>query len=688
LRILKKKAALSLSIALILALTGCGPGGPPDDEEPPARPVAVNIIETAASVEAGRTFQFHYSVSNTTNTTCSWSVNDVAGGNAAVGTIGADGLYTAPAAVPNPAQVSVKAVASADTTKSDTAAVTITPPPPFTVLPATATVPAGGTQLFTTTADVTWSLAGAAGNTAPLGSIAPDGVYTAPLAPPLGGEVTIIATSKADTAVHATALASIQFSNASLHGPYAFVYRGADAAGLVFIGGRLTADGAGAITDGILDMSQGSGVLIAVPFTGTYLVAADGRAALDLTVGQDVIPLRLILLSDAAARMIGFADGRTGIGELERQEESAFGTGLLGTFVFTYDGLDHYTSDDPKRGQPIAAVGRFTVGGAALDPVHDGIADINRNGQWITSGDVGPPFFGVIGYNGTYGSGLIGLGGVQGVTSLGYYMLSADAALFSGWYSSIFLGERTGAIGKIVRPAAGPFSDAAFQGDMTTMSHGYGAVASPTPDPFVPAAPAFSAGIMAADGAGHFTGGLVDTNVGGTVGQALPAAGTYAIASNGRGTSTITAGGLTNHTAFYMLSNNTAYTVGLDTWGTGVSLLGPQGGTKPFGASSLNGHYAFTLRGTLTAPGTDAVGQIGFDGAGGLAGLVDVNAAGVRAADVTVTGSYTLAATGRGTATISTPTTTWTVTMYVRDDKTIDLVGTGAPSNGSLIRQY
>jgi hypothetical protein len=193
---------------------------------------------------------------------------------------------------------------------------------------------------------------------------------------------------------------------------------------------------------------------------------------------------------------------------------------------------------------------------------------------------------------------------------------------------------------------------------------------------------------MTADGAGLFTGGLVDTNVGGTVGQALPAVGTYAISSNGRGTSTILAGGLTNHTAFYVLSNNTAYTVGLDTWGTGISLFVPQGDGKPFGVSSLTGHYAMTLRGTLTSPGTDTVGQIVMDGAGGLTGHVDVNTAGVLTADVPVTGSYTVGSTGRGTATISTSTATWTVTMYLKDAVTIDLVGTGSPSNGCLVRQY
>jgi hypothetical protein len=681
-----KKLAL-LPLMLILAFWGCAPNGAPDDDDPPPEPVAINIIESSAAVETGRTFQFHYSVSNTSNAGCTWSVNDASGGNATVGTISAQGLYTAPAIVPNPAQVTVKAVAAADATKSDTAAVTITAPPPFTVSPATATVPAGGTQQFSTTADVTWSLEGASGNTAPLGSIASDGLYTAPLSPPLGGEVSIVATAKSDVSLRATALAVIKFSDASLHGPYAFVYRGADPADMVYIAGRMTADGTGGISDGILDMSQGSGVLTAVPFTGTYQVVADGRASLTLLVGEDSIPLRLVLLSDSSARMIGFAGGRTGIGEIERQQDSAFGTGLLGTFVFGYDGTDHYVSDDPKRGQPIAAAGRFTVSTDTSDPVHDGIADINRNGQWIVSGDGGTTFFGVMGYNGGHGSGLIGLGGIPGANQFAYYMLSADSALFVGWQTSLFLGERTGVIGKIVRQGAGSFSAASLSGDLANLSHGFRAVASPTPDPFVPAAPAFSAGLISANGTGQFTGGLTDTNVGGTVGQGLAVAGPYAVASNGRGTSTITAGGLTNSTALYLLSDNTAYAVGLDTWGTGLSFFSPQGAGS-FSAASLDGHYAFTLRGTLGSPGIDVTGQILLNGQGALAGAVDVNAAGVLSESVAVTGTYTMGASGRGTATVSTPTATWTMTLYAKDAETVYLLGTSYPANGTFVRQY
>jgi hypothetical protein len=86
--------------------------------------------------------------------------------------------------------------------------------------------------------------------------------------------------------------------------------------------------------------------------------------------------------------------------------------------------------------------------------------------------------------------------------------------------------------------------------------------------------------------------------------------------------------------------------------------------------------------------GTDISGQLFLNGQGALAGAVDVNAAGVLSTDVPVSGTYTMNATGRGTATITSAAGTWTMTLYVKDAGTIYLMGTSSPSSGSLVRQY
>src|SRR5216117_2738657 len=86
--------------------------------------VSVTISPILATVAAGGTQQFTATVQNTSNTAVTWQVNGVTGGNATVGTISSSGLYTAPA---SPATVTVTAVSQADTTKSASAQVTITP---------------------------------------------------------------------------------------------------------------------------------------------------------------------------------------------------------------------------------------------------------------------------------------------------------------------------------------------------------------------------------------------------------------------------------------------------------------------------------------------------------------------------------------------------------------------------------
>ena len=92
---------------------------------PPPQPVSVTISPTSATVRISKTKQFTATVQNTVNTAVTWRVNGVTGGNSTVGTISTSGLYKAPGAVPSPATVTVTAVSVVDSTKSASAAVTI-----------------------------------------------------------------------------------------------------------------------------------------------------------------------------------------------------------------------------------------------------------------------------------------------------------------------------------------------------------------------------------------------------------------------------------------------------------------------------------------------------------------------------------------------------------------------------------
>jgi hypothetical protein len=86
-------------------------------------PVSVAVSPSSATLASGATQQFSATVLNTTNTAVTWSVDGFISGNTTVGTITTAGLYTAPS---TNGTHNVVATSVADTTKSDTAVVTIT----------------------------------------------------------------------------------------------------------------------------------------------------------------------------------------------------------------------------------------------------------------------------------------------------------------------------------------------------------------------------------------------------------------------------------------------------------------------------------------------------------------------------------------------------------------------------------
>ena len=87
--------------------------------------VAVTVNPPNASVPTGTTQQFNASLTGTSNTALAWSVTGAGCSGVACGTINSSGLYTAPAAGPSPAAVTVTATSVADPTKSGAVNLTI-----------------------------------------------------------------------------------------------------------------------------------------------------------------------------------------------------------------------------------------------------------------------------------------------------------------------------------------------------------------------------------------------------------------------------------------------------------------------------------------------------------------------------------------------------------------------------------
>jgi hypothetical protein len=146
-------------LGLVLLALSCGGGGGSASSafRESGQTISVTISPRTTSLGFGARQQFTATVTGSTNTAVTWSVNNIAGGNSQVGTISTTGLYTAalPAALPppfdsvhevavNPSQqtpgvdialtplvtsttLTVTATSKADATRSASAQVTITP---------------------------------------------------------------------------------------------------------------------------------------------------------------------------------------------------------------------------------------------------------------------------------------------------------------------------------------------------------------------------------------------------------------------------------------------------------------------------------------------------------------------------------------------------------------------------------
>ena len=94
----------------------------------------ISVSPTTASILVNGRQQFTATEAGNPTPSVTWSVNGVQGGDAALGTISPEGLYTAPATIPSPTTVTVSATHTDDRALSGFASVTILPPLPVFTL--------------------------------------------------------------------------------------------------------------------------------------------------------------------------------------------------------------------------------------------------------------------------------------------------------------------------------------------------------------------------------------------------------------------------------------------------------------------------------------------------------------------------------------------------------------------------
>jgi hypothetical protein len=617
-------------------------------------PVNVTLSPSVVQEVVDERRQFIAAVTGATDTNVTWSLAGAGCNGSTCGTITSTGLYTAPAGIPRPAQVTVRATSMADRTKSATATVTIIAPVTVAIAPATTVVAVKGQQQFRTSVigstdeTVEWSLSGAGCSGSTCGTITSSGLYTAPASMPAIATIIVTATSHIDPARSAAAIVTIVASdNSKLRGPYSFQFTGFDTSGIYQATGILIADGKGNITSGTEDVNRTSGPMANVAFTGTYHVTNDNRGVMTFagTAGNQTFRFALNLAS-AAGQFIEFdSSGIRGSGSLERQDPSAFNTSALkGGYVFSLAGRD-------AAGQRIGALSILYFDGSGR--VQGGIMDVNQGGTRLTT---------IASIRGTYqvdntGHGPLrlsiqGLGGGQFQFAL--YVISADklALVSMDQLSSanpIFSGSAELQVG-------GPYQQSSFRGPTVfSLAGGSGD------------APEVVVGQISFDGISQLLAQF-DQNVGGTVTTGIEMTGAYSVSVNGTGTLNLDdSNGATRVWLIYAIGPNHAYLMDDSSSAVGMGELDGQSAQPPFTAASTLGPYAISNGEPLVYGATLYSGQSNFDGLRVVSGVEDISHVSSVAADQTLAGTYNVSSSqfGRETLTFTSPNG-MTVVLWIR----------------------
>jgi hypothetical protein len=710
---------VSLFVLSILALAGCGKNVTAANNVTSIT-ISPTSLNVALNTQADFTAQVSLSNSTiTTNTTVTWQVNGVDGGNTSTGTIVASttdvnvGVYTAPGTVPstNNGQVTITAIITQSTSSSSTATSTITSNSAtitigagagLSLTPTQATVPAGGTHQFTAELNsvvysgVTWTVSSANGGN--VGSIDSQGIYSAPDVPPPGGSVTITATytPSSGSAQTATATAIIVYSDDSLEGPFAFSYTGSNSSGFIAVAGHFVADGAGTITSGVEDIdSFGNSVATRVSILSgsTYAVGADGRTKAVIVTPQGTETWEFVVISSQHALMTRFDTSALGSGTIDQQNLNALNnvvSTISGPYVFSMAGGD-------AQFNPLAVAGRFTANGAGVIPQSASIVDENDNYTAKAPDST---------LNGSYSfdSTLTGSGrGTLTLTSTNLGSLQFAFYIIDNTHIHVVEIDQ-------VEYLAGDIYAGSTSTSFTTASLASGNYVFTAGGNFN--AGAFAAGgVFTSDGNGNVSGGALDTNNGGTTANATISQCAYSIdPTTGRivltlaASSACTPGSGNPQFAMYQTAQNTAVLLELDSSAVSDGIAYLQAASP----ASLTGNFglAFVGQGVFhNSPASyqsDATGHAVLAGTGVSSGNLDINIFGTvytgdpiaTSASTTTTGSSIVApgSNGRGTATIvaTDPPATYSLVYYVVNAQTTLFIGQDKTrvETGIVLLQY
>ena len=456
------------------------------------------------------------------------------------------------------------------------------------------------------------------------------------------------------------------YTNASFSGSYFYQLKGTDLnTGDAFTeAGVLTSDGAGNITSGTDDFTE-TGGLATDTISGTYVVRNDGISLMTLNFGSGgSITLAFSLLSSSRAYLIeddGFA---AAAGSAVKQDTTAFSAAPTGTFTFR----THTTS--PGAQGSTSSVGVMTI---ASGVVNSGNEDVLRGGstsqQTITGSLNVPDASG-------RGTGTLTDSALQTYV-FNYYVVDANnIRMLITSLNGVFVAGA----GSAVAQSGGPFTAASFTGNYafgakgdTVNVDGVGTV-----------------GRFTSDGVGNISAGEYDSNRDGVPSTAdITFTGTYTMGSNGRGVVTISPSiGGTIRDVLYMINPNRGFFLVDDPTMVEDGTLDTQAPLS-YSTSLLSGQFAFLMHGFTTTPDTyDRVGTLTPNGSGSIGFTYFLNVDFTPSSSpISLSGTYTVAASGRGTGTATSLSNNLVYYLISASDGYILQNDTGVVINGNLSKQ-
>jgi hypothetical protein len=424
------------------------------------------------------------------------------------------------------------------------------------------------------------------------------------------------------------------FTNASISGTYAFSFSGNDASGFFAVAGSLSANGAGQITSGLVDINRAGGVFTNIGLTGTYNTRPDGRGVATLNTTAGNFSLVFSIVNANRVLITRFEPGANGSGTMDLQNSGAFSTAALaGQFAFNLSGID-------SAGNPFAAVGSVVTNAAGT--VTSGVEDSSDDGAILQAAPITAGTLTVA----TNGRGTASLTTSSGVLNFAFYVVDTNQIkLVETDVTPVLAGDAF--------RQSGTFSNATLTGPFAFTISGAHLTA-----PFA------AGGVLTSNGAGAITSGQEDVNDNGLVNTGLTLTGTYTLGANGRGTAALTSGLGSVNLAFYPTTKG-IQALEIDTGLIASGAIFQQAGS--LSTATVSGNYAMNFTGVSTSGSLDALAEFNANGTGALSGIIDINNFGSLSTGTSLTGSYSVAANGRGPLTFITALAQQNLAIYTID---------------------